>query len=473
MGLTTTLSSVLGFINITELGVGAAIGYTLYKPLANNNQEEIKKIISILGYLYSRIGFIIIGLGVAVSLFFPLMFSDTDISMGVIYFAFYSLLASSMFGYFINYPSAVFYADQKGYEITKFSQGANILKLFASVIIVKFTDNYYLYLSLNVIFGLISTLIIQWRIKVIYPWLSTTIKEGKTYLKEYPSVITKTKQIFAHKIGALGQYQVTPILVYSFASLSSVTLYANYTVITDRIASVISSFIGSTGASVGNLIAQGDKGKILKVYSEMLSMRFFIAGYVVFMFYMLVDPFITVWLGEEYLLSSSVVLFLSLRVYINFLRTATDQFVNGYGLFQDIWAPIAEAIISVVGSIVLGYYWGLSGIIMGGNIGLIIIVCIWKPYFLFKYGIQESVITYWIGFGLRLLIYVVASAISYVVYINFPLVDIDSFATFTYAGVYLSGLFLLLYFPMQYIVDSGFRDLSNRMLSVIKQVVNI
>lgn len=469
MGLNTTMGSVLGFLDMTELGVGAAISYTLYKPLADKNQEEINKIISILGYLYSKIGLIIIGLGVIVSLFFPWMFSDTNLSMGVIYFSFYSLLASSLLGYFMNYPSVVFNADQRGYEITKFSQGANVLRLILSVVIVKYTNNFYLYLSLNVIFGLVAALIIQWRVKKVYPWLSASIKNGWSYLKEYPSIITKTKQIFFHRIGSLGQYQLTPIIIYSFASLSSVALYGNYTIITHRLTSLIDSFIGSTNASVGNLVAQGDKNKIIKVYNEMLSMRFFIAGYVMFMLYMLAQPFITIWLGGEYLLSNAVLFIISMRIYIHLLRSATDQFIVGYGLFHDIWAPISEAIISVVSSIALGYFWGLPGVVMGGNIGLLTIVCIWRPYFLFKQGMNISVSIYWVGFARRFIIYAIASVAAFIIYKNYPLVEINNFFAFALAGVYLSAIFLLIYIPIQYILDSGFRDLANRTLSLIRK----
>ena len=471
MGLSATLGSVLGFLALTELGVGVAISYTLYKPLADKNQEEIKKIISIFGYIYSKIGYVILGLGIVVSLFFPWMFSDIDIPLGVIYFAFYTMLASSLFGYYLNYPSAVFSADQKGYEITRYSQAAAILRLLLSAAIVTYSDNLYLFLSVNIIFALISAFIIQWRIRKVYPWLKTSIKEGHNYLKEYPSIMKKTKQVFFHKLAVLGQYQLAPIIIYSLTTLTSVALYANYMLIVTKLTGMVNSFMGSTHASVGNLIAEGDKVRIKRIYYEMLSIRFFIAGYFTFMLYMLTEPFIEIWLGEEYLLQHSVLLVLLISTYIGFLRNATDQFIGGYGMFQDVWAPIVEAVLCISVSIGCGYLWGLKGVLMGNVVSLVIIVCIWKPYFLFKDGFGESVWEYWRAFALRFIIFIFVVFVTYNLYNVIPLIEITNFITFALDGIYLSILFFAIYVPLLYHVDRGFRDFANRTLNMIKKKI--
>ena len=86
IGLTGTLHNILGYLNLTELGISASIGYFLFKPLQSNNRQEIQDILSLLGYLYNWIGGIILGAAIIISLFFPLIFLKTDISLGIIYF---------------------------------------------------------------------------------------------------------------------------------------------------------------------------------------------------------------------------------------------------------------------------------------------------------------------------------------------------------------------------------------------------
>ena len=118
IGLTGTLQSLLGFLNIAELGVGVAISYVLYEPLHQNNQDKIKEIIAVLKFLYQIIGaFILVG-GIVLSAFIPMIFKDTGISMGVIYFGFYAFLASSLLGYYVNYNGTLLCADQKNYILT-------------------------------------------------------------------------------------------------------------------------------------------------------------------------------------------------------------------------------------------------------------------------------------------------------------------------------------------------------------------
>lgn len=103
IGLTGTLNNILGYLNLSELGISAAIGYFLFKPLQQKNRQETQEILSLLGYLYRWIGLIILAGAVVVSLFFPLIFNEAGLGLGIIYFAFYSFLGSSLIGYFINY----------------------------------------------------------------------------------------------------------------------------------------------------------------------------------------------------------------------------------------------------------------------------------------------------------------------------------------------------------------------------------
>ena len=107
IGLTGTLQSLLGFLNLAELGVGSAIAYVLYKPLFDEDETKIDGIISVLGYLYRKIGSCIFILGILLSAFLPWIFANTGISLTVVYIGFYCFLISSMFGYFISYKISI------------------------------------------------------------------------------------------------------------------------------------------------------------------------------------------------------------------------------------------------------------------------------------------------------------------------------------------------------------------------------
>ena len=118
LGLTGSLGSLLGFLNLAELGIGSAIGYVLYKPIFEQNHQKINEIISVFGYLYRWVGIVLLILGCLLSLFFPWIYSDVKFGYGIIYFTYFSFLFSSLIGYFINYRQTLLGADQRNYVVT-------------------------------------------------------------------------------------------------------------------------------------------------------------------------------------------------------------------------------------------------------------------------------------------------------------------------------------------------------------------
>lgn len=413
MGLISTLVNLLGFLNLAELGISTAIGFVLYKPLFENNELKINEIISVFGYIYRRIGFIILGAGCVLACFLPFIFPNDVFNLGVIYFAFFSYLTTSLFGYFTNYKQTLLGADQKNYVVTAYYQSAILIKTLLQMGIVYYTQNYYLWICLELLLGISYSLILNWKIRQVYPWLKSEVKQGKALFKKYPEVTRYTKQLFVHKLGGFVQFQTTPFLVYAFVSLQTVAFYGNYTLIIDKISQFINNLLGSTNAGVGNLIAEGNTQRIQEVFWELLGIRFLIAGIISITLLQLTSPFITLWLGEQYVLPQNILYLIILNSFISYTRGATDQFIYGYGLFQDTWAPIAEVIINLIVAICGGYFLGLPGILLGNITSLFLIICIWKPYFLYSKGFKISVFGYWIGYVKHLFIILVPAVACY------------------------------------------------------------
>ena len=179
VGLSGTLANILGFLSLAEMGVGTAVSYHLYKPIQAGNKEKINELVSVFGYLYRKIG-VFVGLGaVLISLFIPLIFKNAGFEYGLIYFAFYAILASSLFGYFINYRQILLSADQKGYVVTAYLQGTTCVKTLLQMAVAYYWNNYYQWILLEIIFGIVSCIILNWKIKKTYPWLHATASIGK------------------------------------------------------------------------------------------------------------------------------------------------------------------------------------------------------------------------------------------------------------------------------------------------------
>ena len=380
VGLTGTLQNLLGFLNLAEMGIGAAIGYVLYKPLFEQNREKINEIISVMGYMYRCVGLVILGAGLVLAMFLPLIFAETKFDLLLIYAVYFSFLISSLIGYFINYRQTLLGADQRNYVVTAYFQTANICKIIIQMLLAKYTGNYYLWVLIELTFGIVYSFILNNKINQVYPWLRSEVKLGRLLFKTYPDVIKYTKQLFVHKIGSVVYTQISPFLIYAFASLQTVAYYGNYTLIVSKLDGLVNNLLGSTSAGVGSLIAEGNKDKILKTYWELTAIRFWIAGVFLFALYKLLSPFICLWLGPQYVLSHKVLVLILMSYFLGMVRGTNEQFILGYGLFSDIWAPFAEAIILVSVAIVGGKLWGFEGVLLGGIVSSIVIIYIWKYF---------------------------------------------------------------------------------------------
>lgn len=397
IGLTGTLGNILGYLNLAELGITASIGYFLFKPLQSNNRQEIQEILSLLGYLYNRIGCIILVGGIIISLFFPLIFHNSYLGLGIIYFAFYSFLGSSLIGYFINYRQILLTADQKKYIVAIYFQSANIVKIILQIYLAYTFQNLYLWVGIEFLFGIIGCITLNWKINQEYPWLRVSKKRGKYLIKKYPDVITKTKQVFIHKIKDFVLVKSDELFIFLFVSLKMVAYYGNYMIIISKLISLFSAITGSVGASIGNLVAEGNKQNMMKVFWEFTTIQHTIAAILSFSLYNFTEPFISHWLGADYVMDHRILVLLIIYIYITNSRNSVDSFNYAHGLYADIWSAWAELIINISITIVAGLKWGIIGILLGKIVSLLAIVVLWKPYYLFSAGFKESVSIYWKG----------------------------------------------------------------------------
>lgn len=472
MGLISTLRSILGFLNLAELGIGTAIGYALYKPIFKNDHSEINKIIALLGLLYKRIAYFIFGAGVLVSLFLPIFFEDTTFSNGLVYFIFFSFLASSLIGYLFNYHMTLLEADQKSYVIQTYFRSANIIRLVAQAFIAYYLQSYFAWIAMELISSILLSIILRKKIKQHYPWLIIISKESTKIVKEYPWIIKKTKQLFIHKMGSFVKDGTDNILVYALVNIQSVAFFGNYQLIFINLISLMQIVFSGTGAGVGNLVAENNKKNIDKIFWEMMAMQFFIAGFFSIAIYYLIDPFIVLWIGSEYVLSEFIVILMISNFFVSIIRSPVQHFQNAYGLFSDTWAPALEIIINLVISLIFGRIWGISGILLGTLTSLIIVVMLWKPYLLYSKGFKISIWIYWKKFSLLFLVFLVSILPIHFLYTEFFSQNNLSFFDWLLNALFLSLIIVMIYGLLMHLTSKGFRNLNKRIFLLIRDKIN-
>ena len=397
IGLTGALNNILSFLNVAELGIGTSITYFLYKPLQEDNHNKINEIMSMLAYLYRQIGLLIGTGGILVSLFFPWMFKDQSMGLFIIYFAFYSFLASSVVGYVLNYRQLLVSANQKQYVVNAYFQTIAIVQSIVQILLAWHYKNLYLWVLIGLVFTIIGCIVFNKRISKVYPWLQIDLKRGKLLLKEYPEVLKKTRQIFIQKIKDFALYRSDQILIFAFVSLKMVAFYDNYMIIFNKINYLVNILSSGMNAGIGNLVAEGNQKNTMKVFWELTAIRFIIVGMVVYSLLMFIQPFMRCWLGNEYVLDDIIIYLLLFNIFIMLSRGVVEMYISACGLFSDVWAAWTELILNIGITIALAPFFGIAGILIGKIASIFFIALFWKPYFLFSKGLNQTVGNYWRG----------------------------------------------------------------------------
>lgn len=412
VGLTTTVQSYIGMLNLADLGISGAIAALLYAPLYAADQAKIREIVSIYGYLFRWIGVVIGVAGIILSLFLPMLFAHDNVQMWAVYLAFYSFLTTTLLSYLVNYKQNLLVANQKNYVVITILNTTTILKTVVQIILLKwFGCGFVTWLLLEIISAVSFAIWLEIRINKEYPWLKINLHEGRRYLARYPEVTKNIKLVFSHKIAGYVMQQSDPIVVQQLMTVTMVTYYTNYSIIVGRLTQLVIGTLASNFAGVGNLIAEGDRTKIKMVFGQLNAMYFWIGGVVAFGFCTFISPLMRLWLPSAEIFSEAVVLFMAANLYIYIIRQPLGYYVNGYVLYGDTYAAWIEALLNLGISIAFGIMYGIIGVVAGTAISTFVVVILWRPHYLYTRGFGERTAT---EFWISLLKYVAILAVVWV-----------------------------------------------------------
>jgi len=440
LGLNTTVYNLLQFLNLAEMGIGAAIGFTLFKPLYDNDRDSINEILTLQGWFYRRVAYFVIGGSCILMCFFPMIFAKMELPLWYAYASYAVILLSELLSYFFNYNQVLLVADQQDYKIQTGYKLVMLIKIGVQTIAVKFASHPYIWwLVLEGLFAIIGTISLQTIIRKTYPYLAKAKDSIAVLRKKHSNLMVKIKQVFYHKIGGFVLTQTSPLIIYAFANLTLVTIYGNYLIIVNALASLMGSVFNSIGGGVGNLVASGDKPRIQKVFYELFAIRYLLVSTLCVAFYVLTPTMVSLWIGNQYVLSNTTVVIIILNMFIRINRATVDNFIGAYGLYGDIYAPLAEAILNIGCSVLLGVYYGLNGILFGVFISQFLVIFCWKPYYLYLRGIKAEFSGYLADLGKNMGASVVAAGIVYLLFRSavFPATP-DFFVIFKYLMVVLT-----------------------------------
>lgn len=456
-GLTTTMQFTIGLLNMADIGISTAIIYALFKPIYDSDREEINRIISLFCYLFRLIGIGVVVVGLVLTFFMP-SFLDEQLPAHVISLSFLTFLATTSLSYFVNYKQYLLSASQRGYIIVRIFNISNIVKIVLQMVALYLGGGYASFLILELLGAVAYSFFLEKRVKREYPWLHPSYALGKKIKGEYKQIFANLKQIVSHKFAAVVLTQTDSVVIAHFISLTTVTLYYNYAMIISKLTTFVASCFSGAWAGVGNLVSEGDRAKIVHVFNQYTSATLFLGGVLCGCAWLLADPFIEVWIGERYILSDAIYLCMLGSLYIALLRQPISVFLNGYGLYKDVWSAWLEALLNIIISVAGSIKFGLIGVVAGTLISTGVVVLFWKPYFLYHEGFRRVGV---LSFYLTLFKYLALMAVTHICvsWMLSKVPAIDSLTSFFVIAAIIAAAYGIIYALLLYPSSRAFRSI--------------
>ena len=411
LGINGLFTNILTMLSFAELGIGNAIIFKLYKPIADNNIEKIKTYMKFYQKAYIFIGIVILVLGIVLMPFLKYIIRDIPSIKENILHIYILFLINSTISYFFTYKKSIIIGYQKEYITTLINFVAVFLQNIIQIALLLITRNYILYLIIQIICTFLDNYIAAKKADKMYPFIKDN-KYEEISKDEEKNIFKDVKSLVLYKIGYIVSNGTDNVIISAFVGVSEVGLLSNYTTIINAITAFLSSFFNGFTASVGNLNTTDDDKRKESIFYQIMLLTFVIYGIVAIAIALLSNEFIILWLGNDYILNFSICVLLALNIYIDGVRFVNYTFRNTMGLFKKgRFVPLISSIINIVISLILVQYLGIFGVLLATVLTRMFITTMYDPYLLHKYKFKTSTKKYYLTYLYYLTILIISFCI--------------------------------------------------------------
>ncbi len=384
LGVNGLFSNILSILSLVEMGIGGSFSSLLYKPLHEGDTEKLKSLMYAFKKAYIFVGTVVAIGGLSVVPFLDIIIKDANIeNIELIYILF---LAGSVVSYLCTYRISLVIADQKTYIYTIYSQIVIFLQYVLQIIVLLLTKNFILYLIIQIGGSISINIILYYKAGKIYPF--TKERGEKLDQDTRKDLFKKIYASIYHHAGYVVLTGTDNILITTIIGIYWVGVYSNYLMLIGVITAFAKLFFDAIVASVGNLTVSTDRDTSYLVFKRVQFMNFLIVGLFSVCLYILLNPFISLWIGSDYLLDNFTVLLIVAMFYFGYdgIKKCVAIFKQTTGLFYyDRYSPVAEASINIILSIILAKKLGIAGIFLGTIIAALTTKIWIEPYVVYKH----------------------------------------------------------------------------------------
>lgn len=366
-GVNSLFSGILSMLSMAELGIGSALNYSLYKPVANKDYEKIKSYMLFYKKAYRVIAAVITIIGLALTPFLKYLVKnpgDNTIQELTVYYLIF--LFNTVSTYFVAYKYSLVNAEQRNYIQTNITTITKIVTVVVQIVVLLVTRNFLIYLLAQAAVELLQKIFVSRYLNRLYPYLCEK-KVQKLEKEETAVIITKTKALMCHKIGDVARLQTDSIIISSFIDVGVNGIVDNYNYVITYVANFVNIIFNSVLSGFGNLVATESKKKQYEVFKVYRFFACWLYGFATVGFWYLLTPLIgNLWLNDEWVIGQGIVTLILIDFYFKGGRVVLANFKIAAGVFEkDRYLALIQGGVNLVLSIGLVQVIGLSGIYVG------------------------------------------------------------------------------------------------------------
>ena len=385
VGLEGVFGAILSILNLTELGFGTAVVFMMYKPAAENDIPTMRILLGVMRKFYIIIGSVILAIGcLCIPILNILVRNDTGANMNI-YLLYIMYLFQTVGSYFsFAYRSSLLTAYQRQDVIFKILFFTSLVEYSLKIVILIITKNYYLYILVFALMIIPQNICYYIYSKKMYPDI---YPEGKPTAEMISTIKTKITALIGHRLGATVMFSIDSIIISSFIGLSILVKYDNYNVIMNSIITLLGVILTSLVASVGNKLVLDSVQETYGLFKRISFLWIAIVGWCTACFLSLYQPFISLWVGEEYCFDEGIVICICLYFFVWQFRKMGFTMKDAAGLWEpDKLKPYIGMVLNLIFSILFVKVTGsVYGVLIPTMVIILTVYFPWETYALMKH----------------------------------------------------------------------------------------
>ena len=449
LGVNGLYTEILSMLSLAELGFGTALNFAMYKPVAENDSEKILKLLDFYKKIYRIIALIVAIIGIALLPFLQYIVKGADqLSLFDLRLYFLIFLFNSIIGYFVSYKFSYVNSLQKNYVEANVNTILNVVTIVVQIAVIVLFRDFLAYLITQSVMLLISRFVLVLFLNKKFPILKK--KPASTLTKEEKKPIFKeVRGLIVHQFSAVAVHSTDNIIISSLTGLGvvAVGLISNYNLLINSVLGFVTIIFTSITSGFGNLAASGSVDDFRSIFKIANFINFWIYGFCSIAFFVLIPPFITLWIGKENLIDTISFLLIIINCYLQGQSTIYNNARIAKGNFnKDKWLALTQALVNLIVSIIGAKFLGLVGVYIGTVVSRLVYV-VFRPLSTYKFLFGKSSSEYYLKLILYFTIVCISGGITYLTtYYLLSSVNILKFILSTFIVAIIPNLIFTLIF---------------------------